>query len=582
MKSSPLNNIRITNEYVLFLCIFIFATLLRFPQLGKIPLNDIEAKLALSSMDIFKGATVAQPAQPLYLNLTSLFFILASNNFTARIVSAITGSLFAITPFLFKKWFGSREALLIGMFFAFDPALISISRQADSRMITLLLIFIFFASILNSKRIVTGIIGGLLFLCGPSFWQLSILLLLSLFLFYQFSQDKKKTKKRIKGFINKLKNESLQLLLGFTVSILLIGTRLFSRSDPLNLIPQSLIELINDWLAKGQLFNQFSFLIIFFISSYPLIILLCLSGVIKEIFRKEKLSFFLLVLLLISFLFFLINPAAKTADIYILVIPMYYFATKIIVVWVELIKKHIKESLLIGIPVICLLGFIWLAILRILNLPIGSIDAAQMVIVLIGGMLLLGIIIVFIGWGWSIKSAVSGLSLAIIFILTLFHFSVSVHATGITPRPESELWWLDHYFKGSELITTTVEDISIWNTGFKNNINVALVGIDSPSIVWAFKEQGIAKYNVTPISETPSLMIMKEGKDLTLKNGYRGQKFTLHSFPMWTINLEQSLTSIDFYRWLFLRDGFIKNEDVELWARADLFVGNNLKFENNN
>jgi hypothetical protein len=189
---------------------------------------------------------------------------------------------------------------------------------------------------------------------------------------------------------------------------------------------------------------------------------------------------------------------------------------------------------------------------------------------------------VLIGWGWSIKSAVSGLSLAIIFILTLFHFSISVHATGITSRPESELWWLDHYFKGSELITTTVEDISMWNTGFKKRIDVALVGIDSPSIEWALKEQGIAKYNVIPSSETPSVMIMKESKDLTIKNEYRGQKFTLHSFPMWTINLEQSLTSIDFYRWLFLRDGFIKNEDAELWARADLFVGNNLKFENNN
>jgi hypothetical protein len=582
MKSTPLKNIKITNEHVLFLCIFLIAVLLRFPQLGKASLNDYEAKIALSSINVFKRVNAILPAQPLLLSLTSLFYIFASNNFSARIASAISGCLFAISPIFFKKWIGGRESLIIGLFLAFDPALISISRQVDSRMLLLLLFVLFIAAILNSKRIITGIIGGLLLLCGPSFWQIALILCLTFFLFYMLAWDKKMNKQRIKELFKEFYNKIPQFLLGFLISLFLIGTRFFSRPDLLNLIPQSFIEVSNSWLVRNQIFNQSFFLTIFFFSSYPLVCLLCLSGIIQEILRKDTLSFLLLIYLLCAFLLFLINPAAKTADIFIFIVPMYYFVSKIMVVWVDLVNKHLKESLLIGIPIICLLGFVWLAIIRILNLPIGSIDAAKMFILLIGTMLLLGIIIVLIGWGWSIKSAISGLSLAVFFILALFHLSVSIHATGITSRPESELWWLDHYFKSPELISTTVEDISLWNTGIKNAINVSIVGFDSPSLEWVLKEQGIVKYGEIPISAPPSMMILKEANSSVLRNEYRGQKFALHSFPFWTMNLEQSVTSIDFYRWLFLRDGFINNEDAELWARADLFVGNNLKFENNN
>ena len=220
---------------------------------------------------------------------------------------------------------------------------------------------------------------------------------------------------------------------------------------------------------QGQLFNQISLLIIFFLSCYPLIFLLSLYGVTKGIFRKDKLSLFVLILFLISFLFFLAKPGAKPADLYIIIIPMYYFAAQSILVWVEIIRKYVKESLLIGIPIICLFGFIWLAILRILNLTIGSLETAQMFIALIGSLLLLGLIIVLIGWGWSLKAALSGLSLGIIFILILFQISVSFHATGMASKPEAELWWLNNYFKGSKSFTTSIEDISEWNTGYKKS-----------------------------------------------------------------------------------------------------------------
>jgi len=583
MKSISLKNRIIKNELFLYLGILLLASFLRFPFLGNPPLNDVEAKLALSALDIQKGAPLAQSAQPLYISLTSLLFILSSNNFTARIVSAIAGCFFTLTPIFFKKWIGSKEALLVGFFFAIDPALISISRQADSRMMALLILVLFIASLFFSEKIFTGLTGGLLILCGFYFWQLCLLIFILLIFYYQISKGKNKIKLKINRFkTHVIEDTPYQLILGFFVSLLFIGTRLLSRPGLLNLIPQSLFSLINDWFIKGQLFNQSSFLIIFFISGYPLLILFCLAGIVQELIRKDKLSFFLLILLLLSFLFFLANPFVKPVDIYLFVFPMYYFVAKGFLSWWELFKEQLKEGLVISVPVICLLGFIWLAILRMLNLPIGSIDTAQMLIALIGSLLLLGIIIVLIGWGWSVRSAISGLSLAIILILSIFQFSVSIHSTGLTSRPESELWSLEKYFKGSELLMSTIKDISLWNSGFKQRIDVAIVGIDAPSIIWALKDQIIEKYDVIPSTRNASIVITKEGNEQTIdEKDYRGQKFALHSFPIWTINLEQSLTSIDFYRWLLLRDGYIKDDEIELWARADLFVGNNRKFESN-
>jgi hypothetical protein len=580
MKSISLNNKKITNEHAIYIGILLLAAFLRFSQLGNPPLNDIEAKLALNAIDLEIGNNVIQSAQPLYLSLTSLLFIFASNNFTARIASALAGSLFTITPYFFKKWIGRDESVLFGLFFALDPVLISISRQADSRMTTLFLFIVFIASIFLFKKIYAGIIGGLLILCGSSLVQLSLPLVLSLILFYQLLKNNKKLLKRIKSFIKIDIGELSRIILGCVITVIFIGTRMLSRPTLINLIPQSLISLNNNGPLSGQLFNQFPFLSIIFLSSYPLVCLLCLAGIIKEIIRGSKNALFVLILLLASFLFFCGNPNSKPADIYILLIPLYYFAIKSILYWIDLIKIYPKESLLVGVPAICLLGFIWLAVLRILNLPIGSIDTAQMFILLIGSMFLLGIIIVLIGWGWSLKAALSGLSLGIIFIFTLFHLMVSIHATGIASRPESELWGLDNYFGGSNTLTKTFEEISMWNTGFKNKLDIAIVGIDSPSIEWALKDQVVEIIDTLPIKQSPSILIMKEGIDQSLKQVYRGQKFALRSYPNWTLNLEQSLVSIDFYRWLFLRDGTIKNDDAEIWARSDLFIGNDSKFEN--
>jgi hypothetical protein len=582
MKLIFLNKKKITYELALYFGILLLAALLRFPQLGNSPLNDFEAKLALSSIDLQRGINGIQSAQPLYLSLTSLLFIFASNNFTARIVSALAGCLFTITPFFFKKWIGRKESLLFGLFFALDPTLISISRQADSRMMTLFLFIVLIASILFFQKSYTGIISGLLLLCGPSIVQLLIPIVLSLFLFYQLSKSNKKHLKIVKGFISPNRSEFSRIILGCVITVVFIGTRLFSRPGLINLIPQSFISLINYGSVQGQLFNQISFLYIIFFSCYPLVFLLCFVGVIREMIRKDEKAQFVLILLLISFLFFLGNPNSKPVDIYFLLIPLYYFGIKSILYWIDLLKIYPKESLLIGIPVICLIGFIWLAVLRILNLPIGSIDTAQMFILLIGSMFLLGLIIVLLAWAWSLKAALSGLSLGIIFLLALFQISVGIHATGIVPRPESELWWLENYFSGSKTLTKTIEEISMWNTGFKNKLDVALVGIDSPSIEWALKEQVIEKFVTMPVNESPSIVIMKGGNELSVKSGYRGQNISLHSYPRWTLNLDQSLISIDFYRWLLLRDGMIKNEDAEIWARADLFIGNNIKFENNN
>ena len=169
---------KIKNEKLLIAIILLISICIRFFQLDKIPLNDAEARLALNALNLRKGTYSELAAQPLYLALTSLFFIFSVSNFTARLFPAFIGSVFVITPFLFKKWIGIKSAMILSMLLTFDPLLISISRQADSRILALFFLIVSVALILFSKKTLAGIASALLLLSGGYAWHLAVVLIL--------------------------------------------------------------------------------------------------------------------------------------------------------------------------------------------------------------------------------------------------------------------------------------------------------------------------------------------------------------------------------------------------------------------
>src|SRR5574339_586792 len=127
MNSSP-----IKHEGWLYWLAFLIALGFRLIQLGASPLTDSEATLALQALHIAQGKAPLLGPQPGYILLTSvLFAIIESTNFMARFIPALTGSLLVFVPSLFREKIKPLPALILAFFFAVDPGLVALSRQAS-------------------------------------------------------------------------------------------------------------------------------------------------------------------------------------------------------------------------------------------------------------------------------------------------------------------------------------------------------------------------------------------------------------------------------------------------------------------
>jgi predicted membrane-bound mannosyltransferase len=115
-----------------------FVIAIRFLHLGIQALSENEANLALQALSTAKGQMINWSGEPLYLALTSLLFtIFDQNNFIARLIPAIFGTLLIAIPFLYRKNTGNWETIILTAFLAIDPSLVSLSRTAGGSTISL-------------------------------------------------------------------------------------------------------------------------------------------------------------------------------------------------------------------------------------------------------------------------------------------------------------------------------------------------------------------------------------------------------------------------------------------------------------
>jgi len=378
------------------------------------------------------------------------------------------------------------------------------------------------------------------------------------------------------------KEEWKKYFLFFLIPLLLFGTRFLSSPKLLEQVIQSFLDYFTGWANLSGVFGQAPLLLIVLFTGYPLIILFGLIGGIWTLVDRRHPMYLMLLLFLIALIVTLAYPSAKQVDI-VFIIPFFIlFFVEFLIEFKHKLERHIKLSLFVAIVVVLITGIIGLAILNTVNSTLGTYETEQLLIAIIGCLLLVGIVFILVSWGWSYIYALNGLTIAMVLILGIFHLSTGLHVLGLSPKPEAEAWWLDGYFKDADLIFNSIERISIINSGLKNGIDVVIEDSSLPSVNWLLRGYDLIYFEIIPMYSYPSIIITKEENPPSLNEKYRGFKFILHADSHWIKNLDSYFLPIDFYRWLFLRKNSIQNEEYYLWARADLFPGNNIKFENIN
>lgn len=574
----------ITVYQTILVLLFLIALWLRLFNLGRNPLSNSEATPALSALHILQHHQNQSSNQPLYISFTSILFdFFGSNNFIARLLPALAGSILIPALGLFTHKINKVEILIVALLLIIDPVFLSLSRQADSRILVVVLLIISFGFLLQRQYSIAGVSSALLILSGIYFWH--VLLILVFFLLFRKLFYKITEKREADDYINIVLNDKENLkkyFLYLSVSIIIIGTRFLSAPFLLSQVTQSFLDYFSGWVNLSGAFDHLRILLLVLFTYYPLIILFGLIGLISMLLERDPQTHSLLLFFIFSLTITLTYPTAKHVDIVFILPFLYYFFAKFLVKLIQKFKNNVSKNIFALIPFLFLMGILGLFLLNTMNITTEVERIEQQLIAIIGCLLLLGLIFILVSWGWSFQYAFNGFAIALVLILGFSHLSSALHLVGVSPRPEAEVWWLDGYFKDADLLLDSIEKISIMNSGIKNNIYVAIEGSSSPSVNWLLKEYRFMNFKKIPFYLTPQIIITKDEISQRLNEEYRGSKFTLKAKPYRIANSDAFFAANDLLSYLIPGKNIIENEEIYLWARADLFPGNNIKFENTN
>jgi uncharacterized protein (TIGR03663 family) len=127
----------LTVETGLYVLLLLVAGALRFAALGKQPLQEREAQLALDVWRFYSGGAASiRGYSPLLFHGTALFYLVfEASDCVARMMPALAGTLMVGIPYLLRPLLGRKGALFTSAFLTLSPSLIFFSRQLNGEII---------------------------------------------------------------------------------------------------------------------------------------------------------------------------------------------------------------------------------------------------------------------------------------------------------------------------------------------------------------------------------------------------------------------------------------------------------------
>jgi hypothetical protein len=545
-------------EHILYFAIVLLGTALRFVHLGTLPLTELEAQAAMQAHSLAAGTLSALGAQPAYVLLTSLLFLLLpSSEFLTRLLPALFGCALVALPYFWRDLLGRKAALLLSLALALDPGLVAVSRLASGQMLALAALFIAITTWRLRWPALTGGFVAFALLAAPGiyFGVLGIALLWALF----FSNTAR------------INRDGLRPALIAAAATLIVGGTLFLRvPEGLGAIGSVFATFLSGWTQTS---GVPVLLLLFSLIGYSLPALIFgVIGAIRAWTGRYPLGQALSVLAFITLALALIYPGRQVADLLWGLIPLWALAameaSRYLQVPVDEPRAAFGEA---GLMILLLTFFVFT--LAKVSLNEGLPDLVGPYLILAGGVLLLGALAtVLIAFGWSRLAATSGLAWAVSLFSVLFLFSASVrfqHSDYSTPN---DLWASGPAAGETGLLAKSLRDLSYWTTGQPAELSVDL-RVQSAALSWTLRDlpQGISSASVV----APALIItLASDAQPTEADTYRGQSFALQFSRSW------ATIPPNFFGWLLYRKVPTVPEQAILWASVAIFPDGATELQN--
>jgi hypothetical protein len=603
-----MTNRRLTLEHILYVLAFALALTLRFLHLGALPLSDSEADWAFQALQVARGAHPATPAlaagasvgpNPAYVLLTSiLFYIFGANNFLARFWPALAGSILVLTPFFFRDRLGRVPALILAFALTFEPGLLAISRTAGSSILAVSFLALAWAMGREGRypcaapTRLAGVFGGLALLSGLAIWM--GLLALALAWVIGIGIDKvQKTAANNKTLLTdhwSLVAEHWKTALAYLLGTLLLAGSLFLLApNGLSAFVASILAYIKGWWTLSGV--RVTHLLTALVAYQLMALVFGLVAFVRGLLRKDRLVISLGSWTVVALLLALAYPARQVADLSWALLPLWTLAS------LELGRYTRMEGVrgweLAGVTAltISILVFVWLNLAAAASQTFASPAVQTRLLVLLGALLILGLSLTLVAFGWSTEVARMGAAWGGTAFLVAFTLGASTGAGGLRQPLTAELWspsppWpaadargtlapaqvqanggrQDRQTAQADLLQKTLNNLSDWNKGHVESLPVTVVGLDSPALRWLLRDWEVKEVNALSPADSPELVITPQGVELNLSAAYRGEDFVWYQNPNWDEALPE-----EWLRWFIYRQMSQQKESITLWARGDLF-----------
>jgi len=561
-----MNRRSFTLEHFFYILAFIIALGIRTHDLGMLPLSEHEANLALQALDVARGSQPLITSQPGYILWTGgLFFIMGSGDAVARLLPAVIGSLLILVPYVLRHQLGRKAAVILAFAFALDPGLIALSRMADGQVIALVFALLAACFLLAKKSGWGGVFAGLAFLGGPMLWQ--GLLGLSLAAVWSRLSVRRMQDICPDGSRREYQWSLKQALVFFAGTLFFMGTLFFRVPTGLNAAAANIVNYIRGWNQVPAVYIQ---QVLMAFPAYEILPLaLGAWGGIRGWIVQDEIDVFFSRWFLIAVLLILIYPSRQVLDLCWALIPLWVLAARQLNRETFSLSSDWVQISVHALLVFILLGFILFNLVNMAGKEPGTYDVRLPWVGIGGAVLLIVFASIGVAWGWSLGLSRRGLVWGIGTFLVIFTLSAAWNAAGLGRRPSAELWRADSLFSGQDLLLETIGDVSEWNTGIRDNLDVSVVGLESSALRWSLRGFLSSKFvEYLPELSEPSAIITDQNEMVALAEEYSGQDLVVEQETKW-----EQLLSVDWINWMFLRNIQSAKRYLILWVRSDLFPG---------
>ncbi len=554
-----------TTEQFLYGLAFLLAAALRMINLGGVPLSDGEANLALQALAVSHGSHAVIGPQPGYILLTGAsFFVASASDFLARFWPALAGTLLVLAPYPLRHRLGRKAALILAFALALEPSLVAASRQADGRMIGLAAMIFAVVFILRRNLAWGGIALGLAFFGGPATWNGLIGIGLGLL-------ASRLTASRLGDGEDSAPVNWRTLLIWTAGTVLVAGTFFGFIPGGLSAVGDGLVSYLHGWVSGNGV--PALLLLVAWIGLSPLVFLFGVIGAIRTMFSRPAGYMGLVWTWAFMFLLVLAYPSRQVADLAMPAVP--FLALGALLAARLSLPKENKVPTWGYMLLVVVLGFsIYLNYAHLITtvLPQDVLSWGG----ILGALFLILASYFLVAWGWSWKVAGTGIVFGLGGLLVLYTLMSAWSGAGLSSNPGDEAWVSGNDPSGEALTLKVLGDVSEWNTGYRDSLDLVVSGESSPSLHWALRNYRNVNFvaQLSPDAQ-PGVVItpISQGTNLGLGAPYTGQGLDWGQAINW-----KSFQSGDWLRWLAYRDlstqtGLLSYQKIILWLRSDLFPG---------